>query len=161
MSLFSKIFEDLSDLISVVNKVKEKQQKVVFTNGCFDILHKGHVIYLEEAKDLGDFLILGVNSDVSVNNLKGKTRPIVDEKGRLAVLAALECVDAVILFDEETPLNLIKNLNPDILVKGGDYPIHTIVGSDYILQNGGEVKTLSLIEGYSTTLIEQKIKKSC
>jgi rfaE bifunctional protein nucleotidyltransferase chain/domain len=161
MSLFSKIFEDVSDLISLVNKVKEKQQKVVFTNGCFDILHKGHVIYLEEAKDLGDFLILGVNSDVSVNNLKGKTRPIVDEKGRLAVLAALECVDAVILFDEETPLNLIKKLNPDILVKGGDYPIHTIVGSDYILQNGGEVKTLSLIEGYSTTLIEQKIKNSC
>ncbi|MBK6363533.1 MAG: D-glycero-beta-D-manno-heptose 1-phosphate adenylyltransferase [Saprospiraceae bacterium] len=161
MSIISKIYSDISELISTLEKVKNKKQKIVFTNGCFDILHKGHVIYLEEAKNLGDFLIVALNSDLSVKNLKGESRPIVDEKGRMAVLAALECVDAVLLFDEETPINLIKKINPDILVKGGDYPIHTIVGSDYVLQQGGVVKTLSLIEGYSTTLIEQKIKNSC
>ena len=161
MSFHSKIFETLPDLIFKVKNVKEKKQKIVFTNGCFDILHKGHVVYLDEAKNLGDFLIVGVNSDQSVKNLKGITRPIVDEKGRTAVLAALESVDAVILFDEATPIELIKKLNPDILVKGGDYPIHSIVGSDYILQKGGVVKTLSLIEGYSTTAIEQKIKNGC
>ncbi|MBK6783110.1 MAG: D-glycero-beta-D-manno-heptose 1-phosphate adenylyltransferase [Saprospiraceae bacterium] len=161
MSIISKIYSDISELISTLEKVKNKKQKIVFTNGCFDILHKGHAIYLEEAKNLGDFLIVALNSDLSVKNLKGESRPIVDEKGRMAVLAALECVDAVLLFDEETPINLIKKINPDILVKGGDYPIHTIVGSDYVLQQGGVVKTLSLIEGYSTTLIEQKIKNSC
>lgn len=108
MSIISKIYSDISELISTLEKVKTKT-KIVFTNGCFDILHKGHVIYLEEAKNLGDFLIVALNSDLSVKNLKGESRPIVDEKGRMAVLAALECVDAVLLFDEETPINLIKN----------------------------------------------------
>ena len=95
MSIISKIYSDISELISTLEKVKNKKQKIVFTNGCFDILHKGHVIYLEEAKNLGDFLIVALNSDLSVKNLKGESRPIVDEKGRMAVLAALECVDAV------------------------------------------------------------------
>lgn len=157
----SKIFTSIAKLSQRVKEWQNSQYKVVFTNGCFDILHKGHVVYLEEAKQEGQILIVGVNSDASVKKLKGQHRPIVTEEGRVSVLAALESVDAVILFDEDTPLQLIQNIGPDILVKGGDYDLKDIVGSDFVLQKGGRVKQLSLIEGYSTSMIEQKIKSFC
>ena len=135
-----------------------QNEKIVFTNGCFDLLHAGHVQYLAQARSLGNRLILGLNSDASVKRLKGNHRPINDEKTRSFVLAALEIIDFVVVFDEETPINLIKNINPDVLVKGGDYTIDTIVGADIVLKNGGEVQVLSFLDGYSTTNIEEKIK---
>ena len=131
---------------------------MVFTNGCFDILHYGHLHYLIQARELGDRLIIGLNSDASVSRLKGEHRPIQDLRTRQMMLASLEFVDAVVLFEEDTPLNLIKNLLPDILVKGGDYSPETIVGAKEVRDSGGEVKVLSFIPGYSTSSIEQKIK---
>lgn len=160
-NLFSKIYKNEADLKNQVHSWQNQGKKVVFTNGCFDILHVGHVTYLEEAKNEGDILVVGVNTDASVRVLKGPSRPIHDEQSRLMVLAALESVDAVILFAEDTPLELISTLRPDILVKGGDYPVESIVGYSLVTGYGGTVKTLSLVEGYSTTLTEQKLKKSC
>lgn len=133
-------------------------REVVFTNGCFDILHFGHLHYLAEARQLGDKLVIGLNATDSVKRLKGSHRPIQDEATRLYMLASLEFVDLVVLFEEDTPLELISWLVPDILVKGGDYRPEEIVGADLVLANGGEVKTLDFIEGYSTTAIENKIK---
>ncbi len=133
--------------------------KVVFTNGCFDILHLGHVDYLEKARNLGQKLIVGLNTDASVQRLKGITRPITDEKSRARVMASLEFVDAVILFDEDTPLELINYLKPDILVKGNDYTVDTIVGAEVVLKNGGSVETVALVNGYSTSNVIEKIKK--
>ncbi|MCK5075701.1 MAG: D-glycero-beta-D-manno-heptose 1-phosphate adenylyltransferase, partial [Calditrichia bacterium] len=130
-----------------------------FTNGCFDIIHRGHVEYLSQAKELGDFLIIGLNTDESVRRLKGEGRPLVEEQSRAVLLAALEMVDAVILFDDDTPLNLIKNILPDILVKGADYTIEQIVGAKEVLGNGGLVKTIDFVEGFSTTDIIRKIGK--
>jgi len=135
-----------------------KNQKVVFTNGCFDILHLGHIEYLAKAANLGDILVVGLNSDRSVNRIKGPTRPINDEHSRSMIIAALEFVTAVVIFDEETPFELIKFIKPDILVKGKDYSVENIVGADVVLANGGKVVTIDLVEGYSTTLIENKIK---
>ena len=135
-----------------------QNEKIVFTNGCFDLLHAGHVQYLAQARSLGNRLVLGLNSDASVKRLKGNHRPINDEKTRSFILAALEIIDFVVVFDEETPINLIENINPDVLVKGGDYTIDTIVGADIVLKNGSQVQVLSFLEGYSTTNIEQKIK---
>jgi D-glycero-beta-D-manno-heptose 1-phosphate adenylyltransferase len=132
--------------------------KIVFTNGCFDLLHAGHVQYLAQARSLGNRLVLGLNSDASVRQLKGNHRPINDEKTRSFVLAALEIIDFVVVFDEETPIDLIQKIQPDVLVKGGDYTIDSIVGAAHVLGNGGEVKVLSFLEGYSTTNIEQKIR---
>lgn len=132
--------------------------KVVFTNGCFDILHLGHVDYLERAADLGDRLIVGVNSDTSVHQLKGSGRPVSDQYSRMRVMAAFEFVDAVVMFDEQTPLRLIKELVPDVLVKGGDYEKSNIVGAEIVLQNGGIVETIALVAGHSTTRIIEKIK---
>jgi rfaE bifunctional protein nucleotidyltransferase chain/domain len=132
-------------------------QKIVFTNGCFDILHSGHVIYLAEARALGDLLILGLNSDSSVKRLKGADRPINCENDRAIVLSALSSVDFVILFDTDTPFELIDKIIPDILVKGGDWTVDQIVGSDIVLKNGGEVHSLSFVEGKSTTNIISKI----
>jgi D-glycero-beta-D-manno-heptose 1-phosphate adenylyltransferase len=132
--------------------------KIVFTNGCFDLLHAGHVQYLAQARSLGNRLVLGLNSDASVRQLKGNHRPINDEKTRSFVLAALEIIDFVVVFDEETPIDLIQKIQPDVLVKGGDYTIDSIVGAAHVLENGGEVKVLSFLEGYSTTNIEQKIR---
>ena len=138
-----------------------KNEKIVFTNGCFDILHLGHVDYLEKARALGDRLVLGLNSDASVKRQnKGTERPLQNEEARCRIMAALQFVDAVCLFDEDTPLNLINLVKPDILVKGDDYSIETIVGAKEVLANGGEVKTISLVEGHSTTNIVNKIKKS-
>ncbi|TPE54666.1 bifunctional D-glycero-beta-D-manno-heptose-7-phosphate kinase/D-glycero-beta-D-manno-heptose 1-phosphate adenylyltransferase HldE [Maribrevibacterium harenarium] len=132
-------------------------EKVVFTNGCFDILHPGHVAYMKQAKALGDKLIVAVNTDASVQRLKGPTRPINDLKHRMAVLEGLGAIDWVTWFDEDTPLELIQQLTPDVLVKGGDYSIDTIVGADHVIENGGEVKVLTFVDGYSTTKIVEKI----
>lgn len=148
------------DLSNLILKWREENQKIVFTNGCFDLLHLGHVDYLAKAKDLGDRLIIGVNTDSSVKRLKGKNRPLQDENSRLHILAALHSVDAVVLFDEDTPYELIKKIQPDILVKGADYKIENIVGYDIVTSRGGSVKTIEFIEGYSTTKIEQRILNS-
>lgn len=133
---------------------------MVFTNGCFDILHLGHVDYLERAKALGGKLVVALNTDSSVQKLKGPERPIIKEHSRGRVMAALEFVDMVVFFDEETPKDLIEVLKPDVLVKGGDYKPETIVGADYVISLGGKVMTLPLIDGYSTTNFVKKIKKT-
>ncbi|WP_018476435.1 D-glycero-beta-D-manno-heptose 1-phosphate adenylyltransferase [Pontibacter roseus] len=133
-------------------------QKVVFTNGCFDLLHLGHVDYLEKSRQLGDKLVLGLNTDASISRIKGPNRPLQDEMSRARVMASLLFVDAVVLFDEDTPLELIKALQPDILVKGDDYSIENIVGQDVVTARGGEVRTVPLVKGYSTTNIVKKIE---
>ncbi|MFD3276889.1 D-glycero-beta-D-manno-heptose 1-phosphate adenylyltransferase [Aquirufa echingensis] len=137
---------------------KQESQQVVFTNGCFDILHLGHVDYLEKARQTGTKMIVGVNADSSVRKLKGPSRPVNNEYARARILAALEFVDLVIIFEEETPLNLINELLPDILVKGDDYSIETIVGAKEVIAHGGKVTTIPLVPTYSTTNIIQKLK---
>lgn len=134
--------------------------KVVFTNGCFDIVHLGHIDYLEKARHLGDKLILGLNTDASVSRIKGPLRPVVNEQARARLMAALEFIDAVTLFDEPTPKELIEAVRPDILVKGDDYTVNTIVGADFVVTNGGSVQTVSLVKGYSTTALIERIKNS-
>ncbi|WP_299249713.1 D-glycero-beta-D-manno-heptose 1-phosphate adenylyltransferase [uncultured Cytophaga sp.] len=134
--------------------------EVVFTNGCFDILHLGHIDYLEKSRRLGSKLVVGLNTDASVKRLKGPERPLNNEYARARMLAALACTDAVILFDEPTPLELITAISPDVLVKGSDYTIDKIVGADFVMEHGGSVKTIDLVEGYSTTGIIEKIKTS-
>ena len=138
---------------------RQTMDKLVFTNGCFDILHAGHVDYLQKARQLGDGLLVGLNNDESVRKLKGDSRPIVDEKARAMVLAALEAVDAVVLFKEETPGRLIDQVQPDVLVKGGDYLAEEIVGYQTVTAKGGKVKVLPFMEGHSTTSIIKKIKE--
>jgi rfaE bifunctional protein nucleotidyltransferase chain/domain len=133
---------------STISQWKSAGEKIVFTNGCFDILHFGHIHYLAEASDLGDRLVIGLNSAASVKRLKGEHRPINDEATRQHLLAALEFVDAVVVFEEDTPLELIKIILPDVIVKGGDWKPEQIVGSDIVLSNGGEVKSLAFKEGY-------------
>lgn len=135
----------------IVYDWKQKGEKIVFTNGCFDIIHKGHVSYLAQARDLGSKLVLGLNSDASVKRLKGETRPIKDQESRAMTVASFEYVDLVVLFEEDTPINLITNLMPDILVKGGDYKIQNIVGAKEVLAHGGEVKTIDFVDGFSTS----------
>lgn len=137
---------------------QEAGQEVVFTNGCFDILHLGHIDYLEKARKLGDRLVIGLNTDASVSRLKGPQRPLNSEEARARMLAALEFVDAVTLFGEDTPKQLIETLKPDILVKGSDYLTENIVGADIVIAHGGRVETIDLVEGYSTTALIQKIK---
>lgn len=138
--------------------IKAEGKRIVFTNGCFDILHAGHVTYLQEAAALGDFLVVGVNSDDSVKRLdKSPARPLQNEFSRSTVMAALQCVGAVIVFDEDTPLELIQAVKPDVLVKGADYNLEDIVGAKEVLSAGGEVKTLEFLPGYSTSSIEKKI----
>ena len=145
--------------MKTIEQFKELTQnkKVVFTNGCFDILHRGHVTYLNEAKSLGDVLVIGLNSDASVARLKGPTRPVNHEEDRKFVLENLKAVDGVFIFEEDTPYNLINNLKPDILVKGGDWKAEDIVGSDIVLAKGGEVKSLNFVNGFSTTKTIEKI----
>ncbi len=154
----SKILNNSTELDALLADWRAKGYKIVFTNGCFDLLHRGHVDYLTKARDLGDKLFLGLNTDASVSKLKGKHRPIQDEQSRLHIMASLQCVDAVILFDEETPYELIKAVQPDILVKGADYKPENIVGYDIVTAKGGEVITLDFLEGYSTSAIEKRIK---
>ncbi len=139
-------------------KWKEKNKTIVFTNGCFDILHYGHIHYLSQAKDLGDHLVIGLNSENSVKRLKGNNRPINDDNTRAYLLAALEIVDAIIFFEEDTPLELINLIQPNVLVKGGDYKAEEIVGYKEMKKTGGKIKILSFVKGYSTTNIENKIK---
>ncbi len=139
---------------------KAEGLKIVFTNGCFDILHYGHIHYLADARAQGDKLIVGLNSNASVKRLKGNHRPINDDLTRQHLLAAFECVDLVVEFAEDTPIELIKAIMPDLLVKGGDWKTEQIVGSKEVLANGGEVKSLAFVKGYSTTNIETKIKES-
>jgi rfaE bifunctional protein nucleotidyltransferase chain/domain len=155
------ICEKLRDSDSMAKKIqtlKARDMRIVFTNGCFDIIHEGHVSYLRQAKNIGDVLIVGLNSDASVTRLKGPDRPINGQFSRAAVLAGLESVDYVCIFDEDTPYELIKKLLPQILVKGGDWEKEDIVGSDIVMSHGGEVHALSFKEGHSTTAIIQRIK---
>ena len=156
-NLKNKVFTRDS-LIKKVEDWRKEKCKIVFTNGCFALLHLGHVDYLAKAADLGDYLVIGVNTDVSVSSLKGPSRPVTDEISRTTVLAALESVSAVVLFDEETPYELINVLQPDVLVKGADYQIDQIVGGELVLSRGGEIKIIAFVEGYSTSAIEKKIK---
>lgn len=152
-------FSESSALLDKLVSVR-KNKKIVFTNGCFDLLHIGHVKYLKEAKSKGDFLVVGINADASVKRLKGPTRPIQSETDRSEILAALEVVDATVIFTEDTPENLIKNIRPDVLVKGGDWKISQIVGGDFVQSYGGQVLSLMFIDGKSTTNIVSKIEKS-
>ncbi|MEZ4844817.1 MAG: D-glycero-beta-D-manno-heptose 1-phosphate adenylyltransferase [Bacteroidia bacterium] len=155
----SKIVNQES-LVQKISDWKKSNLRIVFTNGCFDLLHKGHVDYLAKAADLGDVLVVGLNSDASVSRLKGKNRPIQNQDSRAAIMASLECVSAVCIFNEETPENLIQKAKPDVLVKGGDYTIETIVGADFVLSRGGMVETIPFLEGFSTSAIETKILHS-
>jgi rfaE bifunctional protein nucleotidyltransferase chain/domain len=161
MSNTSAKILSLENLQQQVKKWQGNHEKVVFSNGCFDIIHLGHIDYLEKARNLGQRLVVGINSDASVKRLKGEKRPIVPEYARARMLAALAFVDAVCLFEEDTPKCLIEAVCPDILVKGDDYTIENIVGADFVLARGGEVKTISLVDGYSTTKIIDKIKNFC
>jgi len=145
-------------LAQQVKKWQAQGEKVVFTNGCFDIVHLGHIDYLEKARALGDRLVVGINTDTSVKRLKGESRPVIEEYARLRMIAALAFVDAVCLFDEDTPKSLIEKISPDILTKGSDYTPENIVGADFVVAKGGEVKTIDLVEGFSTSKIIAKIK---
>ena len=161
MSHLEKINDKIISLEALKLRVenwKSSSEKIVFTNGCFDILHRGHIDVLAKTADLGDKLIIGLNSDSSIRKLKEDNRPIVDEKSRALLLAAFSFVDAIVLFSEQTPFNLIADIKPDILAKGGDYKITEIVGHEVVQQNGGEVITIPLIEGFSSTNIIDKIQ---
>ncbi|WP_299228085.1 D-glycero-beta-D-manno-heptose 1-phosphate adenylyltransferase [Sulfurihydrogenibium sp.] len=146
------------DYLDIIQKEREKGKKIVFTNGCFDIIHAGHVDYLEKAKSLGDFLVVGLNSDESVRRLKGPTRPVNPVDQRKKVLQALKPVDLVIVFEEDTPERLIKEIKPDVLVKGGDWKIENIVGADFVMSYGGKVYTIDFVYDTSTTKIIEKVK---
>ena len=146
----------MKDVLEKIKSLQKQNKKVVFTNGCFDLLHVGHVRYLAEAKKLGDFLIVGINSDESVKRLKGPTRPIQNQQDRAEILKALEAVDETVIFTEDTPENLIKSIRPDILVKGGDWSVDQIVGGPFVQSYGGQVCSLTFIDGKSTTKIIEK-----
>ena len=149
---------DSSSIESKINLVKSQGKKIVFTNGCFDILHAGHVKYLEEASQLGDFFVVALNTDESVQRLdKSPARPLQNEFSRTHVMASLGFVDAVVLFNEDTPKEIIEIMTPDILVKGADYTIENIVGADWVIKHGGAVKTIEFLPGFSTSAIERKI----
>ncbi|PIP53621.1 MAG: D-glycero-beta-D-manno-heptose 1-phosphate adenylyltransferase [Bacteroidetes bacterium CG23_combo_of_CG06-09_8_20_14_all_32_9] len=155
-----KIFKNCSDIefTRMLAFLKFKNEKIVFTNGCFDILHRGHIEYLAKAAQFGDVLIIGLNSDESVSRLKGKNRPIQDEESRALVLASMLFVDVVVIFREDTPYNLIKIIKPDVLVKGGDYSLENIIGSDLVIAKGGEVKTINFVDGFSSSSIISKVE---
>ncbi|MCX7698110.1 MAG: D-glycero-beta-D-manno-heptose 1-phosphate adenylyltransferase [Candidatus Goldbacteria bacterium] len=153
----SKIILNRKKLISEIKKLKNKGKKIVFTNGCFDIIHVGHIKLLNAAKKLGDVLVLALNSDSSVKRLKGEKRPIVPQNERAEIMAALTMVDIVTIFNEDDPYNIIKDVKPDVLVKGGDWPLDKIIGADIVKSYGGEVKNIKYIEGKSTTNIINKI----
>ncbi len=155
-----KVFSsDSVELLRLVAYWRFKNLKIVFTNGCFDLVHLGHIDYLTRAAELGDVLAVGLNSDYSARRIKGEGRPIMDQNSRSLLLASFLFVDAVIIFDQETPLELIRLIQPDILVKGADYKPEKIVGADIVTENGGEVVTLPYLQGYSTSFIEQKIRQ--
>jgi D-glycero-beta-D-manno-heptose 1-phosphate adenylyltransferase len=149
-----------ADLKAILNVWRLLEKKIVFTNGCFDLLHLGHIDYLSKAADMGDKLVIGLNSDASVAALKGAGRPISDQISRSVLLASFSFVDAVVLFDDPTPIQLIEWVRPDVLVKGADYTIDKIAGAEMVMQYGGLVKTINFLNGYSTSLIEKKIKSN-
>lgn len=153
-----KITKTQEDLFRILSLWRFKNEKIVFTNGCFDILHKGHIEYLAKAASLGTKLIIGLNSDASVKHLKGESRPVNNENDRAILLAALSFVDQIVIFDTDTPRDLIQYVQPDILVKGGDYNPQEIVGYDIVKAKGGKVVTIDFIKGYSTTILLNKIK---
>ena len=155
--LKAKIF-NIKDLSEIINEWRLNGDKIVFTNGCFDLIHLGHLEILARSADLGDKLIVGINSDMSIKKIKGNSRPIIEEDSRAKQLAAIEFIDAVILFNEDTPYNLINILKPDVLTKGGDYKKNDIVGNQLINKEQGKVVIIPLTQGYSTTSILEKIK---
>ena len=159
MGLVASVEQLLTDIARRKNLSPRRPPRVVFTNGCFDILHVGHVRYLKDARALGDILVVGLNSDASVKRLKGETRPVQDQNDRGEILSSLESVDYVVLFNEDTPQTLIEKVQPDVLVKGGDWPVEQIVGSKYVLARGGEVKSLPFHPGNSTSLLLERIQK--
>jgi len=148
----------LEDLLARLEQERAAGRKIVFTNGCFDILHPGHIAYLEDAAACGNVMVLGLNSDASVRRLKGAERPINSEQDRAVMLAGLASIDYVTLFDQDTPIELISAVKPDVLVKGGDWTLENIVGADFVQEHGGEVYSLPFREGYSTTSLIEKIK---
>jgi D-beta-D-heptose 7-phosphate kinase/D-beta-D-heptose 1-phosphate adenosyltransferase len=158
-SIPNKIF-NLNDLNHQVKRWRLQNKKLIFTNGVFDILHEGHIASLSEAAAEGHILIVGVNTDSSVKRLKGDGRPVNNENSRALLLASMVLTDAVILFDEDTPLNLIKMIMPDVMVKGGDYTLEQIVGAKEVMANGGQVKIVPVLEGFSTTAIIERMRKS-
>ena len=161
MKHLEKIYDKILNSDSLEEKLnlwRKENKTIVFSNGCFDILHRGHVEYLSKAADLGDILIIGLNTDASVRRIKGPSRPVNDEKARAVVLAALEFVDAIMFFEEDTPYNLINTVHPDVLVKGKDYKAEDIVGYDIVTNKGGKVETIELVEGFSTTNTINKMK---
>jgi len=153
----SKI-KTLPALKKILAALRKQRKRIVFTNGCFDLLHKGHVEYLKKARQIGDLLVVGLNSDASVRRLKGQRRPLTKQSDRAAVLAALESVDFVTIFNEDTPLRVIKEIRPDVLVKGADWNKNKVVGKDIVDSYGGTVKLVKFLKGYSTTKILEKIK---
>ena len=161
MSFHNQLKEKIVSQDQALKELKtwrEKNKKIVFTNGCFDIIHPGHIDYLSQARDLGDILVVGLNTDQSVKRLnKGSNRPINDERTRAYVLAGLASVDLIVFFDEQTPYNLIKLLQPNVLVKGKDYEVEKIIGFDILKENGGEVITIPFLNGYSTSSLIKKI----
>lgn len=156
----SKIVKNKEDLKYQLGYWRFKSEKIVFTNGCFDILHRGHIDYLAKAADEGNVLIIGLNTDNSVSRIKGNSRPIQDETSRAMILAALSFVHAVVFFEEDTPYELIKFVQPDVLVKGSDYKAEDIVGYDVVMAKGGYVKTIDFLDGFSTSRIIEKISKT-
>ena len=155
----SKIVGRGDELSRIIENWKSQNKKIVFTNGCFDIIHRGHIEYLAKAATLGDYLVIGLNSDTSVKRLKGKGRPVMDEQSRALVLASLQFVEKVVIFSEDTPYDLIHFIQPHVLVKGGDYKPSEIVGYDIVMHNGGKVVPIEFVKGYSTTSIIEKLKK--
>ncbi|MBO6513670.1 MAG: D-glycero-beta-D-manno-heptose 1-phosphate adenylyltransferase [Phycisphaerales bacterium] len=150
----------LEEAVVMSKSSKNSGQRVVFTNGCFDVIHAGHISLLQRAAQLGDVMVVGMNDDHSVRELKGPTRPVNDQLNRARVLGALECVDAVVLFNEQTPIKLIEAIKPDVLVKGGDYTIDSVVGADFVIDNGGRVELIDLVDGLSTTSTIDRMKNS-
>jgi D-beta-D-heptose 7-phosphate kinase/D-beta-D-heptose 1-phosphate adenosyltransferase len=151
--------KSFSELKKIITRLHQCGKEIIFTNGCFDLLHRGHVDYLRKAKSLGDILVVGLNSDASIRRLKGKGRPVTKQGDRAEILASLEFVDYVTIFDEDTPFNLIKALRPDVLVKGADWKKSEIVGNDIVKSYGGKIAVIKYLKGYSTTNILNTIKK--
>ena len=161
MEDYRKKIKDLSSLKKEVAVLKARGKRIVFTNGCFDLLHRGHVRYLEEARDWGDILVVAVNSDHSVRQIKGPSRPILNQEERSEVLAALHCVDVVIIFEEPDPLAVIEQIRPDVLVKGADWSRNQIIGADFVESIGGRVVQVPFLKGASTTGIIERIVANC
>ena len=159
LSLISKKIQDRESLVKQAAEWKKQGKKIVFTNGCFDILHRGHLQILADSAAAGDILVVGLNTDESVRKLKGEHRPVNEESFRAQMMASIQIVDAVTLFNEDTPLELIRVLAPDVIVKGGDYTIDQIVGSEEVLKRGGEVKIVPIVKGYSTSALIEAIQK--